>query len=55
MSEGPQQPARVSDRVAFHVERTQRKVTMESVAFAKRRDKRRQKNALAKASRRKNR
>ena len=50
-----QQPARVSDRVAYHEERTQRDVTMESVAFAKRRDKRRRQKQLAKASKRKNR
>jgi hypothetical protein len=52
---GEQQPTRVSARIAFHEERTQRNVTFESVAFAKRRDKRRQKNKLAKASKRKNR
>lgn len=50
-----QQPARVSARIVLHEERTGRDLTMESVAFAKRRDKRRQKNALAKASKRKNR
>lgn len=49
------QPARVSDRVVFHEERTQREVTFESIAFAKRRDKRRRQNAIAKASKRKNR
>jgi hypothetical protein len=49
------QPARVSDRVALHEKIQQRDVTMESVAFARRVDKRRKKNALAKALKRKNR
>lgn len=50
-----QQPARMSARIALHEGRTGRDFTVESVAFAKRRDKRRQKNAIAKASKRKNR
>lgn len=50
-----QQPARVSDRVALNEERAQRDITMESVAFAKRRNKRRRQNTIAKASKRKNR
>lgn len=52
---GDQQPARVSDRIALHEKLKQRDVTFESKAFAKRRDKRRAKNALAKAARKKNR
>lgn len=49
MPEGRRQPARGS-------ERTERIDTpMETRAFANRRDKRRKKNALAKAARRKNR
>jgi hypothetical protein len=51
----PEQPARTSARIGFHEERTGREVSMESVDFAHRRDKRRRKNALAKAARRKNR
>lgn len=51
----PQQPARGSARVVFHEKRTGREVTMESVAFAHQRDKRRARNRLAKAARRKNR
>lgn len=50
-----QQPARVSDRVALHEKRTGRDITVESVAFAKRRDKRRRAKAIAKACKRKNR
>jgi hypothetical protein len=49
-----QQPARGSIRVELH-ERGRIGITMETVAFARRRDKRREKNKLAKASRRKNR
>lgn len=49
------QPAPVSARIQFHVERTQRDTTMESVVFVKRRDKRRRHNAIAKASKKKNR
>lgn len=52
---GQHQPARVSDRIVLPEERTQRDLTMESVAFAKRRDKRRRQKALAKVSKRKNR
>lgn len=50
-----QQPARISDRVALNERAQQRDLTMESTAFAKRRDKRRKGNKIAKASRRKNR
>lgn len=52
---GQHQPARVSARVAFHVKLSKREGTMESVEFAKRRDKRRRQKALAKLSKRKNR
>ncbi len=50
-----QQPARGSARVELHEQVLGRTLTMESTAFARRRDKRRRKNALAKASRKKNR
>jgi hypothetical protein len=52
---GQLQPARVSDRIVLHQTIQQREQTFESVEFAKRNQKRRRKNALAKASRKKNR
>jgi hypothetical protein len=49
------QPARGSDRIKLHEKAQQRDISWESKAFARRRDKRRKQNAIAKASRRKNR
>jgi len=49
-SNEPIQPARVSERID-----ARGKSAVETVSFARRRDKRRRKNELAKASRKKNR
>lgn len=49
------QPARRSSRVAMHEGREHRDGTMETVAFARRRDKRRAAAKAARAARKKNR
>lgn len=50
-----QQPARGSPRVELYEKALERNLTMETTEFARRRDKRRRKNSIAKASRKKNR
>lgn len=52
---GEHQPARKSDRILHHEVRTGRAVSVESVAFAHRRDKRRAAAKAARAARKKNR
>jgi len=51
----PTQPARRSSRILLGEQQLGRPQSEESVAFARRRDKRRQRNKLAKVSRKKNR
>jgi len=55
MGDNGEQPARRSTRIAYHEAEQQRTASLESVAFARRRDKRRAAAKAARQARKKNR